>query len=254
MSRGFRGLHGLSTDSLIRTIAKATAMPRRDHPEGGEVERAVPFVTISRQAGAGGRTLAEALVDRLARLEALLPGGPPEPPWTIWDRELIEKVASDLHISAPLIDRLEDRAQSWLSELFSGMSSSSTADAAAEIRVYHRVAETMRSLAQGGRVILVGRAGVFITRSLPGGIHVRLVAPPERRVQNMMEREGLTRDAAQRRVAEIDRNRAAFYRRYWPRESLESDRFTVTLNTAELSERQMVECLLPLIGPAERAS
>ena len=41
----------------------------------------------------------------------------------------------------------------------------------------------VRALAEVGRVIIVGRGGVFITRDLPGGIHVRLVAPREWRVR-----------------------------------------------------------------------
>jgi hypothetical protein len=47
--------------------------------------RPQPFVTISRQAGAGGRSFARGLA---ARLNELDPGGLP---WTVWDNELVER-------------------------------------------------------------------------------------------------------------------------------------------------------------------
>jgi hypothetical protein len=51
-----------------------------------------PFVTISRQAGAGGRTLAKALAERLTEID------PSDRPWAAWDGELVEKVAAEQRI------------------------------------------------------------------------------------------------------------------------------------------------------------
>ena len=50
----------------------------------------------------------------------------------------------------------------------------------------HQVAETIRQLARSGRVIFAGRAAHLVTRSFPGGFHVRLVAGKETRIKRMM--------------------------------------------------------------------
>ena len=68
------------------------------------------FVTISRQGGAGGRTVAQLLVNRLNVLD------PNDVPWTLWDRDLVEKVAADNHIARELIESLEDTSRSWVEE------------------------------------------------------------------------------------------------------------------------------------------
>lgn len=93
----------------------------------------------------------------------------------------------------------------------------------------------------------MGRGGVFITGDLPGGVHVRLVAPHQQRVEATARRLGVPPDEAARWVHEADRNRAIFYRRYWPYKHLVPETFTVTLNTAGLSEDQMAAAVLPLV-------
>lgn len=198
-----------------------------------------PFVTISRQAGAGGRTLASDLVKALNARDAKH-----DTPWHVWDHELVEKVSAEHQIPEEVIDTLEDTRHPWFSEFISGLSANGPHD---DFKVYRRVAVTLRALALSGRGVIVGRGGVFITAGIPNGIHVRLVAPLEHRIQRTAERLQLTHQAAAARVREIDRNREAFYRRYWPSKTIAPETFTLTLNTAELSETQLVECLLPLL-------
>jgi hypothetical protein len=53
--------------------------------------------------------------------------------------------------------------------------------------------------------------------------------------------------AAARRLAELEKARASFYHRYWPTQSLCPERFTLTLNTAEIDDQSMVECVTPLV-------
>ena len=212
------------------------------HAPAAEAALVMPFVTISRQAGAGGTTLAQHLVERLNDVNP-----DAERPWTCWDRELVERVAADHHISQELIDSLEDVHRPWLEDFFTGLSFGNGAEQPDELAVYHRVAAAIRALARLGRVVLVGRGGVCITRNMPGGVHVRLVAPQRQRIAFMMRKFNVSQDVAAQQVSRLDRNRESFYRRYWPTHPLASEMFTVTLNTADLTEDQLVECLVPLI-------
>ncbi len=200
-----------------------------------------PFITISRQPGAGAWSLAQQLSDALNQIV------PAEQPWTCWDRELVEKVATDHHLSARLIDSLEDRGHSWLSDFLESLSFSDSGQQADESKVYSRVAASIRALAQTGRVVIVGRGGVFITRRMPGGIHVRLIAPVEQRVAFLARHYQLPPDKAAARVKELERNRHAFYRRYWPAESLGPETFTVTFNTASVDPPAMIDMLVALV-------
>lgn len=202
-------------------------------------QKTLPFVTISRQAGAGGRTLAQQLVTRLnEHLDPL------DQLWQAYDRELVEKVAADAKISADLIASLEDSSHTWLDEFFSGLSFKPTPS---EMAIVHRIANTIRGLANTGHVILVGRGAGFITANMPAGIHVRLVANFDYRVKAMSYQWKVNKQEAERRLHEIDQNRQAFYKRFFPNKELTPENFTITFNVERISEEQMAECLIPLL-------
>lgn len=219
----------------LRTQERARpAAPRHGPP-------AEPFITISREAGAGARTLAQQIVQRL---NDAFPG---ERPWTAWDRELVEKVAADHNLSAPLIESLEYANRSLLSDFLGSLSFSDDPSAADEAKVYGRVARTIRALAQAGRVVIVGRGGVFITRTMPGAIHVRLVAPLEHRIEFMSKHHQMSAKDAKRYVRELDRNRRMFFRRYWPEETLDPERFALTINAAQVELEPTLDIFVALV-------
>lgn len=221
-------------------------------PEGKSIRRPAPFVTISRQAGAGGRSLAGALAERLNALDPAPASrdDPPRLPWTVWDNELVERVAAECRIPAARVAALEDERPSWLE---SALTSLTTAGSPDELMVYHRVATVIRSLASMGRVIIVGRGSGFITADMPGGVHVRLVAPLSDRIAATSRARRITPDAASAIVRELDHNRESFYRRHWPGRPLSPENFTVTFNSSAAAIARIVECIVPLIGHATKA-
>ena len=216
---------------------RSTAVPE----VGRKAARAVlPFVTISRQAGAGGRSLAQALCQKLNEVN------PGERPWEIFDHEMLAQLAADERISAELIGSLEEASHSWLNDFLAGLSHRDNGPMD-EWKVLHRLAATVRALAQAGRVVMVGCGAGYMTHDMPGGIHVRLVAELRHRIVTVSRLYNTNLDEAARKVQELDRNRHNFYKRYWPDRPLSVEQFTLTLNSSALSEAQMVACLLPLI-------
>jgi hypothetical protein len=199
------------------------------------------FITISRQDGAGGRSLAIELVGRLNEID------PGELPWTVWDNELVERVAAEYRLPPARVAALEDERPSWLEETLGNLSIGSAQAYPDELTVYHRVAMTIRALAEMGRVVIVGRGAVFVTRDLPRGVHVRLVAPVEFRVAATARTLGISPEAAGDWVKEKDRSREAFYRRHWPKRPLLPESFTMTLNTGVLSIPQQRDAVLAVL-------
>jgi cytidylate kinase len=206
--------------------------------------RSSPFVTISRQAGAGGKTVAATLAAALNRIEE-----PANATWCAWDQELVTKVAADYAIPEAAVESLEDHNHPLLREIISSLVSQDHCD---EFKVYRGVATTIRALAGAGCAIIVGRGGVFLTGEMPGGVHVRLIAPLADRVARTAERLQISQSEAAARVREIDRNREAFYQRHWPTKRVTPEAFSLTINTAAMSEEQIVACLLPLLTSSNR--
>jgi cytidylate kinase len=221
----------------IRTVPIPAKFPEDAPPPP------VPFVTISREVGAGAWTMARRLCEVLNQSDS----GAGEHPWTCWERELVEKVISDFHLSRQLVESLEEGPHSWLGDFLASLTFSNDPANATETTVFSKVALTVRALAQAGRVIIVGCGGVFLTHQMPGGVHVRLDAPLENRIQHMMRRLNVSREKAARELHERSKNRSAFCRLYWPEQPVRPDLFTITINTAAVSQETCVEVIASLV-------
>ena len=206
------------------------------------------FVTVSRQAGAAGRSFARQLVERLNIL-------PHDRLWSCWDQELVEKVSAENDLERTIVARLEDEPHNWVVEMLEGLSTAAARRHPDELQVYRRVAMTVQALAEAGNVVVVGRGGVFLTAGMRGGVHVRIVAPRVRRVANVAERDGLSAKEAAAKLAQVERARDAFYKRHWPDRPLGPEEFTMTFNSDKLGIDQMVQAVLPMLRvPAESTS
>jgi len=224
----------VSVTDKLAPFVRAAGLPRSHDPALDAPQRGtLPFVTILRQSGTGGSVVARELARLLGERD-------PHFHWEALDRELVERVAEDHQIAAPLVESLEEKTRNWIDRLLvSGPES--------DFGVYKRVAGTIRALAEVGGVIVVGRGGVFVTRDLPGGIHVRLVAPRRERVLRVARLHGIPEAEAEAFVRATDLGRANFYRSRWPRMRLSAETFHATFNTARIPPRDVARCLLPMI-------
>ncbi len=240
---------------MIGDVKATTLKELRGDASRPTVERPVrvqPFITISREAGAGGTTLGVLLAHRLTRLasEGLTLDGrgassPQDAPkWNCLDREAISAIAADDHLSAELIASLEIGGHSWIQQFFEGMAHT---DRLSDLAAFKKAVAAIRALSHNGRVILIGFGGVFVTRDMPGGVHLRLVSPMEIRIRNFANSNALSEKEARTRVAVLDANRDAFIQTYWPQQRMQPERFHLTLNSGMLTDDQMVDCILPLL-------
>lgn len=198
-----------------------------DHPvDHGDKSGRLPTVTISRQAGCGALIVAEKLA---ALLQARSPKG--APPWTVFDRNLMEKVLKDHNLPARLAKFLpEDRMtelQDVMDEVFGLHPPSWT--------VVRQITETILQLAELGSVILIGRGGNVITAKLPNVFHVRLVAPLENRVEHAQEYYKMTKKAAREFCIKEDRGRSRYLKKYFDADVDDPLLQHLTINTGLVS-------------------
>jgi len=183
-------------------------------------------VTISRETGAGGHAIAVRLAECL---QALSPKG--SPPWTVFDRNLIEQVLEDHHLPARLAEHLPEDTSSQLEDILDdlfGLRPDSWT-------VVQETAETILRLAMLGHVILIGRAAAVVTARLPHVLHVRLVAPFDVRVERVQADRKLSRKEAEEVVRREDRGRARYWKRYYGADIADPLLYHLVLNTGRLS-------------------
>jgi hypothetical protein len=201
------------------------------------------FVTVSRQPGAGAISFSHRLAERLNR--------DGQGDWSAWDRELVAKVSAEQGIAEEIIEMIPNRHHNWLDDLLQGVGISPNPPDVIETRAYKQVAKVIRALAAAGHAIIVGQGGTFITEQMPGAIHVRLVAPLEYRIKCTAEQDKISLHEAAAQIVDIDQRRTEFYRRYWPGKVIAPETFTLTLNSAQLSLDELVDCVFPLIRSRE---
>lgn len=163
-----------------------------------------PFVTISRETGAGATTLGRELVPLLDREMPAVDAHP----WVFLDRDLLTRALTQHKLPERLADYLpEDRVseiRAAIGELV-GLHPSLW-------QLEQKVAESILQLAHVGRVVFAGRAAHLVTRALPGGVHLRLVASRGTRIERMAAQLACSRDQAAAHVDRHDEARRRFVR------------------------------------------
>jgi hypothetical protein len=181
-----------------------------------------PAVTISRQTGCGALAVAEALA---GCLQARTPKT--ESPWTVFDRNLVEKVLEDHNLPHRLARFMPENSlseiQDTIDELF-GLHPRSWL-------LVRQTAETILRLANVGNVILIGRGANIITARLSHVFHVRLVASLEKRVKRIEQCEQLGPKAALQFIRQADRGRRAYLRKYYGQDSDDPLLYHLVINT-----------------------
>ncbi|MGI9592133.1 MAG: AAA family ATPase [Myxococcota bacterium] len=182
----------------------------------------LPFITISRQAGAGGRSLASAI---LAEFEKH-PEEPRLQGWHSFDDELCQLIVSDPELNVSFNELITESFRTRSEDLVSVMLGKSFQD-----DVQQRISVTLRNLALAGKAILIGRNGVAITRDLAPGIHIRLIAARESRVRHMMGGFEISEEKAGRWVDDQDRARAKMMKSRFRQDIEDPLRYDATWNT-----------------------
>ena len=199
---------------------------RTEHREKGR-----PFVTISRESGAYGTTIADMLCEYLRKHEC---SG--ESPWAVFDKELIRKVIEEHRFPAAFqryfVESRIPFVEDILAELFGLHPLQET--------LVHRMSETILHVASVGHVILVGRGANIITRRLPNGTHVRLVGSFEKRVAHMKEYLNLPQEQAIEYVVKEDQERQLYIRRYFRKDIGDVSLYDLIINTDTVSLQDVV--------------
>lgn len=198
-----------------------------------------PFVTISRQAGAGGQALATLLSEKILELhpEPLFQG------WQLCNQELCHMVAQDpaLKNLVGTLQRTEyhSHAEDIISQLIYGGSSQDL--------VIKKMFHLMRIFALHGKVILVGRGSTFLTHDLPLGIHVRLEASMESRVTRMMRELNLNAKKTRAAIEEKDKAKANLVKTFFHKDIRDPLLYDVLWNTDRVSVEEIARLLIEMI-------
>ena len=154
-------------------------------------------ITISRQFGSLGRTIAQEMSKELG-IE-------------FYDRDIVEATAKRMGLPVPDISREEENAGSMLESrkypLGIGLVSMKQEIFAVQKNI-------IRDLARKESCIIVGRCADSILQDYDRVLNIYIYAPVEERVKNCTEKLGMDEKTARRMIREVDKAREIYRMRY----------------------------------------
>ncbi len=93
----------------------------------------------------------------------------------------------------------------------------------------------LREYASTGGVIIVGRGGQVVLRDYARVLHVRIHAPLEVRIRNIIKRQIVSYDLAEELVRNSDRVRARYIKKYYYEDWTNPQLYDMVVNTARMS-------------------
>ncbi len=204
------------------------------------------IVTISRQFGAGGSSVARIIAEFLGA--------------ELVDSSLIAEVARRLELSEPEVERRDEHPETFLDRLLDSLRYLAPAtglawrpphrDATVDPRwaVVNVTEELLREVARLGNAVIVGRGGAFVLRDQPHALHVFLHAPDEVRVQTIMTRFSVDEVIARARMRETDASRGAYIRQLYKADWRDSANYDLVINTRRVGFGRAADLILAAIG------
>jgi cytidylate kinase len=199
-------------------------------------------VTISREYGSGGGEIAARLARRLG--------------WQLVDHQIVAEVADTLGETVAEAAQRDEHAAGFVAKVvdglqwvapWSGWQPAHTADED-QRRHFEALRRVVGSVVEIGHVVIVGRGAQAMLADRRDVLHVRIVAPLDRRVGYVAAREGLTAEAAQERIRRKDQDRAHYLQAVQHRRPDDPHLYDAVLNTAVLSLDQVVEIAIALLA------
>jgi cytidylate kinase len=190
-------------------------------------------VAISREAGTQGTAIAREVGNRLV--------------WQVYDHELLERIAQDSGLRANLLETVDERRQSWITETFETLLSapgkSEWDPLVGECAYVHHLVKTLLALGTEGECVIVGRGAVFVL-PLDRTLRVRLMAPVQERITALSRKLGITDSEAAQRVQTLDRARTDFVQDHFRKDPRDPHNYDLVLNTLRLSVAQNAELVV----------
>ena len=223
-------------EQIIERQMRLWEMGKRLAEEGGDTAREAlvhlregPWITVSRQLGAGGSALAKDLAERLG--------------WQTFNHEIIRLIAAETDSREQILKRLDERSWNQFRDYFTQMLIGSPGRSGFVLEM----TRVMWGLAREGKAVLLGRgANWFLDPRY--GLRLRVIAPKEYREANLVEKWGVEAQDARRMIRESDAEKAAFIRQTFDREIDDPLGYDMVLNLGTLDRETALEITVDALG------
>jgi len=199
-------------------------------------------ITISRQFGAGGKTLGKMIADEFG--------------YTFADSEIIKSVAEMANVSTHFVNTVEKEAGGKFSKFISKTVSKPLVGRILkdergyideEIYLDYLVL-IIAQMGDDGDVVILGRGSQYILNDHPDAYHILLIDTFENRVKFMQKNYDLSQSRATQAVKNEDKRRLNLYKKLGKTDYDNPDLYHLVLNMSRVSLDKALELITNLIN------
>lgn len=193
------------------------------------------IVTIARQHGSGGRTVGKLLAKQMGI--------------DCYDRKLLQIAAKETGVSESMFGRQDESTRQTLlsritKKVYSGeVLGPDHPDYLTDENLFNLQAKVIKGLAEEESCVIIGRCADHILRNRPNVVRVFLYAPQHQLVNNIVQRDALEREDAEKSVIRIDKKRGEYYRFHTGKDWAEAHNYDLCLDTSRLTAEQCVDMI-----------
>jgi cytidylate kinase len=198
-------------------------------------------ITISRQFGAGGKTIGQKVSEALG--------------YTFLDEDIIQIIAEKAKVSPGWVESVEKEAGGRLSRIVTKMVSRPLIDRVLkdekgyideQIYIDYLVV-IIAQMAEEGNVVFLDRGSQYILNDFPEAFHILLINTFANRVKFMMNNYDLSQNRATQIVKSEEKRRMNLYRRIGKQDYDQPDLYHLVINMARVDLEEAIQLILHLV-------
>lgn len=217
-----------SIDAIINRQFRIweTQIAERKEAQKPHLEPPSPVITISRERGSRGAYFGHKLAERLG--------------YQCLHREIIDAICLSSGYRKQMIEYLDEHYRSRLELTVASLFTGQAVDHTDYVRNLYYVVLSMCRL---GGVVLIGRGGNFILGQ-NRGFHVRVVCPREKRIENLITFENLSRETAAAAIDQSDAERREWIHRLFKVDVNDPHQYDLVVNSAFIDTDEFVQGII----------
>ena len=200
-------------------------------------------ITINRELGSGGCTIGKHLAERLGV--------------KYYDKALVHELTSEFNLTEEELERVKAKKQNWWSDFCQSynqrydinLRKDPSPKAVTTEAVFHVESRLLKGLASKESCVVMGRSGFYIFRDTPGALRVLILCNDmQKRVDRVVRRKHLIEEEAKAAIAEVDRTRETYTKRFSGTSRYDARNYDLVINTADMTEEQAADIIIKALG------
>ncbi len=172
------------------------------------------------------------------REEAIIPQLEGVLGWRVYGKDLINHIAEREELNRSFLETLDEKKltqmDNWVNYLI-------TSGAILQKEYVLRITRLIEAIVMNENAILLGRGAIFILNERKEGLRIKLTAPLDERIKNIMELRSLPLKEAEQLVKEKDKEREEFINAYF--KAATAPEFDLAFNTSVIDVDMICEMI-----------